>query len=138
MTEVMGNVDRLYSYFGLIEIISLLDMAFFVEHICTWGFTKKIGRSYSFPQHLHFTDLIMVLCSINVLQKIRNGIYRDINDQQSDSDRQKQLITNLILNDDSSFVYFFSISIGCLFIRLASLLQFNDSVGPLIKIVGKA
>ena len=45
---------------------------------------------------------------------------------------------NLILNDDSSFVYFFSISIACLFLRLVCLLQFNDSIGPLVKIVGKA
>ena len=67
MTEVMGNVDRLYSYYGLIEIISLLDMAFFVEHICTWVFTKKIGRSYSFPRLLHFTDALMVFCSVSVL-----------------------------------------------------------------------
>lgn len=67
MIEVMGKVDRLYSYFGMIEIIQILNMAYFVEHICTWAFTKKIGRSYSFPRLLHFTDALMVFCSVRVL-----------------------------------------------------------------------
>ena len=67
MIEEMGKVDQVYSYFGLIEIISIFNFSFFVEHICTWAFTHKIGRSYTFPRLLHFTDLLMVFCSISVL-----------------------------------------------------------------------
>ena len=35
------------------------------------------------------------------------------------------------------FQYLFSIMISCLILRVAVILQFNQSIGPLIKIVGK-
>ena len=67
MVSNMAKAERFYAYFPYIEVVSYINITFFFDHLCTWAFTKKIGRSYSVPRLLHFTDLIMVFCSIKVL-----------------------------------------------------------------------
>lgn len=38
---------------------------------------------------------------------------------------------------EDKFQYFFALQIGCLILRLATLLQFSETIGPLMKIVAK-
>jgi hypothetical protein len=42
-----------------------------------------------------------------------------------------------MLNIEFPFQYLFAIQIVCLFLRITVFLQFLESIGPLIKIVGK-
>lgn len=46
-------------------------------------------------------------------------------------------MANFEENLDYKFEYLFSVSITCLILRIAVILQFNEKIGPLIKIVGK-
>ena len=48
-----------------------------------------------------------------------------------------RMISNFGSHIDFKFQYLFSIMISCLILRIAVILQFNESIGPLIKIVGK-
>jgi len=48
-----------------------------------------------------------------------------------------RITANFEENLDYKFEYLFSICITCLILRVAIVLQFNESIGPLIKIVGK-
>jgi len=48
-----------------------------------------------------------------------------------------RIMANFEDNLDYKFEYLFSICITCLILRVAIVLQFNESIGPLIKIVGK-
>ena len=47
------------------------------------------------------------------------------------------MVNNLRVNIYFNIQYFFSIQIACLIVRLSQIFQYNESIGPLLKIVGK-
>jgi len=50
---------------------------------------------------------------------------------------QIKLLDNFTSNLDFKFQYLFSVQIACLILRIAVVIQFNQQIGPLLKIVQK-
>ena len=48
-----------------------------------------------------------------------------------------RVIANFNDNIDYPFQYLFAANIICLIVRISVILQFSESIGPLVKIVGK-
>lgn len=94
-----------------------------------------MGRFYDFPSVLHLTDLILLVLSIIIINWKQNKLFENVN--QSDSDFELQIVVNMIHELDFMIQYLFAIMISCLVLRIATILQYNEQVGPLIKIVGK-
>jgi len=55
----------------------------------------------------------------------------------TDKEFNQRFIANLNDNKDFKLAYFFAACIVCLIVRIATILQFNEAIGPLIKILGK-
>lgn len=96
-----------------------------------------MGRFYDFPSILHFTDLILFIVSVVVINWIQNDLFADGTTALNDADMQQQLVLNFANQLDFKIQYLFAIMISCLVLRIAVILQYNEQVGPLIKIVGK-
>jgi len=137
--SIKDDADTLYAAFLVIEVLCVLNISFFFQHIVTFIFTKKLNRFYEFPTLMHFTDLILAISSVIVIDwfrsNIQKGLYSDPN--LSDQEYKLRIMANFEMHLDYKFEYLFSISITCLILRIAVVLQFNEKIGPLIKIVGK-
>lgn len=54
----------IYDSFNIIKYLSILNLAFLLQHIVSFIFIKKLGRFYQFPVLLHFTDSILLVSSL--------------------------------------------------------------------------
>jgi len=88
---------------------------------------------------IHLTDTILFICSLFIIDwfntKINANLYTDPN--LSNEEFLMRILSNFGLNINFPFQYLFAGQIVCLILRIATNLQFNESIGPLIKIVGK-
>jgi hypothetical protein len=57
--------------------------------------------------------------------------------ETSNNEYMLKLLDNFSQNLDFKFQYLFSVQIGCLILRIAVVIQFNQVIGPLLKIVQK-
>ena len=52
-TELYNSIstqsDELYAAFGIIELLSYLNLTFLIQHMVTFVFTKRMSRFYDFP-----------------------------------------------------------------------------------------
>ena len=76
--SIEASTRELYSAFSIIEILSYFNLTFFVQHLVTFVFTKRMGRFYEFPSVLHFTDVILFCCSVVTISWINANIKNDI------------------------------------------------------------
>jgi len=58
----------LFSDFGVIQILCFLNLTYLAQHFITFAVTKKLGRFYDFPALIHFTDVILFICSVLVIE----------------------------------------------------------------------
>lgn len=81
----------------------------------------------------------MATCSVLILQWFTDHVQRDLysDPNLSKLEYKYRILANFEENIDFKFQYLFSVSIACLVFRVAVMLQFSESIGPLIKIVGK-
>lgn len=86
---------------------------------------------------MHLTDLILLVLSIIIINWKQTKLFANIDSSLSDDDAQYQVLINFIYELDFKIQYLFAIMISCLVLRIATILQYNEQVGPLIKIVGK-
>lgn len=105
----------------------------------TFVVTKKLGRFYEFPVLIHVSDAILFVCSVLVIEWFNNKIDVNINTDPliSSQEFSWRIQSNFIDNIEYPFQYLFAGQVSCLILRIAINLQFNESIGPLIKIVGK-
>lgn len=68
-------------------------------------------------------------------QNIREDLYSDPN--ITNEMKNLRLMANLEVHIGFKFQYLFGVMIICLLLRVSLILQFNESIGPLIKIVAK-
>jgi hypothetical protein len=95
-------------------------------------------RSWSFPTVNQLTDLVLFICSIITLEFIFGSMLENLVDQRmTEEDFVFRVVFNIFDHIWFKFEYVFAIMIVCLIMRLLILLEFNQSIGPLIKIVGK-
>ena len=50
---------------------------------------------------------------------------------------EQRIFANFADNIDFKFQYLFSVSVCCLIFRIATMLQYSESIGPLMKILAK-
>ena len=72
--QMLPNIRRLESDYWVLKLICILNMAFFLQHVTTFIFTRRVNRFYRFPTLLHLTDLILFIMSIEVLQWLVEGM----------------------------------------------------------------
>lgn len=137
--KVIGPLtEGLYQAFNTIQYLCFLNLTFLFQHVVTFIFTKRLGRFYEFPVILHFTDTVLFVCSIVFISWFRTNIQKDLYTADIDNTEYIQrTLSNLIFNIDFPFQYLFAAQVSCLILRIAIFLQYNESIGPLIKIVGK-
>ena len=63
------------------------------------------------------------------------GLYSD--PELSDEEFRQRILGNFRLSLDYKFQYFFACNIICLITRIISMLYFTETIGPLLKILGK-
>lgn len=138
-SSIESEASTLYSAFVVIEVLSILNFTFLFQHLVTFIFTKRMGRFYEFPTILHLTDLILTISSAVVIEWFKNNISQNLytDPNLSEMEYRMRIMANFEKNLSFKFEYLFSISITCLILRIAVILQFNEKIGPLIKIVGK-
>jgi len=129
----------LYNMFSMIQLLCFLNLTYLCQHIITFVVTKKLGRFYEFPVIIHLSDTILFICSILIIdwfsKNINANVYTDPTITQEELIMRK--LSNFGKNINFPFQYLFAVQITCLILRIAINLQFNESIGPLIKIVGK-
>ena len=97
-------------------------------------YLSKLGRFYSFGS-LHVSDSILFGLSVYVMQfYYQNLAVGMVGNPEEDA---RTLALNFAENKDYPFSFVFSILVGMLVLRLTTTLLFNESIGPLIKILGK-
>lgn len=55
----------------------------------------------------------------------------------TEEEYKMRLLANFEENIEFKFQYLFGISVACLIFRIMTMLQYSESIGPLIKILGK-
>lgn len=110
-------------------------MSFLIQHVVSLIYTQRMGRFYDFPSVLHLTDLILLILSIIIINWKQTKLFEGVD--QNSANFELQIVVNMIHELDFMIQYLFAIMISCLVLRIATILQYNEQVGPLIKIVGK-
>lgn len=96
-----------------------------------------MGRFYDFPSVLHLTDFLLCVLSVVIVHWKQTYLFAAVDSTMSQLDYDNQILLNLVHELDFKIQYLFAIIISCLVLRIATILQYNEQVGPLIKIVGK-
>jgi len=67
------------------------------------------------------------------------NIQKDLNSDEnlSNQEYKMRMFSNFKNNIDWPFQYMFAINVICLIFRITVMLQFSQSIGPLVKIVSK-
>ena len=60
-------IDAISSSFMVIDVLAVANFLFIIEHAIHIIFLNKIRRKYQFPDILHFTDLVLAVASIYLL-----------------------------------------------------------------------
>lgn len=99
-------------------------MTFIFQHIVTFIFTKRLGRFYEFPSILHVTDTILFVCSIIIIQWIKNDLCDDLYSDNYLPEREFnfRVVQNLANSLEFKFQYLFSVMMACLILRVAVIL----------------
>ena len=97
-----------------------------------------MGRFYQFPNVTQISDLILFVCSIVIIlwyDQINNGVpvVEGVNQVQF----ELILLQNFTTTVHFKFQYVFSAMILCLFMKISPVIEFNQAIGPLLKIVQK-
>ena len=129
----------MYSAFNVIVYLCYFNMTFMLQNLVTFLFTSKLKRFYSFPTITHITDALLLVGSVLFIEWFSSNIQSNLttNPPLSQEEFDQRLAYNFHQHLDFKFQYLFAVMIGCLILRVAIILQFNESIGPLIKIVGK-
>ena len=72
----------------MIQILCYLNLTFFIHHVITYIFTKRLNRFYIFPSLLHLTDLLLFISSIICITWFQGSIQRGLNDEGLDEKTQ--------------------------------------------------
>ena len=121
----------------IIQGLCVLNFTFVLQHFVTFTYTKRLNRFYEFPTVLHVTDLILAASSAFIVDWFKHNIQNNVFSDLDAVEHEYRIMANLEDHIDFRFEYLFSVCITCLILRVAVILQFNESIGPLIKIVGK-
>jgi len=97
----------------------------------------KINRKYLFPDLLHFTDFVLAVFSWVLLDFSRTQLFQDIGGASGPEFDNYRLLFNISNANQSTLEYSLAVVTICLIIRTTMNLQFVESIGPLIKILGK-
>ena len=68
-------------------------------------------------------------------QDLRKGL--DVDPPLSDEQLNLRIFSNFAENIEWPFQYLFALNVICLIFRITVMLQFSESIGPLVKIVSK-
>ena len=74
-----------------------------------------------------------------ILKWYTEAIQRDLYTDPTISEQEfeQRIFANFADNIDFKFQYLFSVSVCCLIFRIATMLQYSESIGPLMKILAK-
>lgn len=135
--DALPAIKSLKFELDVVDILLLINFSYLVQHIATFLFTKKAGRFYRFPTALHFTDLSLFVSSFIIYFWINFNIHHGLDYDLTETEFYLRFTNNVRTSRDFGLQYSFAINILCLIIRFMFVLEFNTSIGPLTKILGK-
>jgi len=85
---IKDDAITLHTSFSVIEYLSILNLAFLLQHMISFIFIKRLGRFYSFPSLTHITDSILFGCSIYTIRWFITNIDKDLNSDPNMTDME--------------------------------------------------
>ena len=128
----------LYTLISINKIICFLYFGFWLQQIFKFIATVKLKKIFTFPTTNQTTDSIMAFVSGLAIYQVTTVIQLDIHKDLSELERTQRVIGNLARGIELPFSYYFAIISMCLVSRLAYVLEFNESIGPLFRILQKS
>ena len=113
-------------------------MTFLLQTLATLLYTTRLRSFFQFPTITHITDLILFGCSCVFIKWFQTKVKIGTNDEGITEREQLMRVTaNFIENIDFPFQYLFAAFGICIMARIGIIIQFNEVLGPLFKIVSK-
>ena len=130
---------HLYTLISLNKILCFTFFGFFIQQIFKFIATVKLKKIFTFPTTNQTTDSIMAFVAGLSIYKVTTIIQKDVHGLEIDEQEEaKRIIGNLVLGIKIPFRYYFAIISMCLVSRLAYVLEFNENIGPLFRILQKS
>lgn len=131
-------IQEAYSTLKAIYYLCFLNLMYLFQHLIQLIFIKRMGRFYEFPNVTQTSDLVLFVCSITIIlwyDQINKGVpvVQGVNQEQF----ELILLQNFTTTVNFKFQYLFSAMILCLFMKISPVIEFNQAIGPLLKIVQK-
>jgi hypothetical protein len=131
------EVYKFYEEMGIVTYLCYIQMLFFIQDILEIIGAVNIGRHFplgTFPQIIH----LAIAVSGAILIWRYEEFYSDgLRDSMTLDEKKERVLVNLSEDMDFKFQYLLAVQIACLFLKVGYIMQFNDQLGPLYKIVGK-
>ena len=68
----------LASNMGTIEWLCFFNLTFLAQHVVTLIYTQKMGRFYDFPSVLHFTDFLLCVLSLIIINWKQTKLFANL------------------------------------------------------------
>jgi len=134
---IESDIQKIHSAMQTIVFLSAMNFFYILEHLQVFMFTNKIRRQYAFPDMLHLTDLVLAVCSMNLIFFITQNIFSNVGEHAQAKSIHYQMSFNLEYHREYNLEYLFAVVSLCLIMRISVNLQFIETIGPLIKIISK-
>ena len=136
--EIEQFAENLYFSFLFVEVLNIMNMTFFMQQLVQFFVIKKLGRFQNFPTFVQLIDLILFCVSGYTFYWIQTAVMHDLHAPGiSLVEFHQRVISNFEDIIGFKFQYLFSLQVFCLILRIAVLLEYNESIGPLLRIVFK-
>mmetsp|Transcript_13351 Transcript_13351/g.20857 ORF Transcript_13351/g.20857 Transcript_13351/m.20857 type:complete len:179 (-) Transcript_13351:2189-2725(-) len=84
--RMLPTVEYLYLLFEIIQILSLLNFMFFIQHLITFIFVNKMGRYFDFPTFTQLADALLFGSSVILFFWVSANIKEGVDTARAESD----------------------------------------------------
>ncbi len=85
--RILPTVDNLYIVFRIIQVLSLLNFMFFIQHFITFIFVNKMGRYFDFPTFTQIADAMLFGSSFILFFWISTNLKEGVASAQAESEQ---------------------------------------------------
>jgi len=137
--EIVGTLHWLLFVLNVVKGLSILNMFFLAQQLIMVVFQTRLKRQFEFPSIQQILDAAIFVSSLIMITWLDTSISTGLPvlSEATEAEFDLVLIENFTTNLGFKFQYLFSLNIMCLFVRIGWVIQFNPSIGPLLKILAK-
>ena len=136
--RIKGDIEGIYAITSTVYILTFFNFSFLYQSTLSSYFTFKITTFHDFPSLVHFADAALFGCSVYIIYFVGTTFQRDLKvSDLSEEEFKYRTLANLPDTMDGNIHYCFAVCTVCLMSRFLSVLEFNEAIGPLVKIVAK-